>query len=100
MPSRPHKEQLGKGSSKIGTPQKSKTKKMRKVGKEGTSGMRSKSWRRSWNEEGSLQLNVMQKAPELVVHERMSPGKGVKCLKEKKKVKGWSTEEAKGSPKK
>ena len=39
----------------------------------------------------SLQLEVMQKAPELVVHERMSQGKGVKCTKENEKVKGWST---------
>ena len=44
----------------------------------------------------SLQAEVMQKASELVVHERMSQGKGVKCTKEKKKVKGWSTEEMKG----
>ena len=40
----------------------------------------------------------MQKAPELVVHERMSQGKGVKCSKEKKKVKRWSNEEKKGKP--
>ena len=36
----------------------------------------------------SFQAEVMQKAPELVVHERMPQGKGVKCTKEKKKVKG------------
>ena len=38
MPSRPHKEQLGKVSSKIGTLRKSKMKKRRKTktGKEGT----------------------------------------------------------------
>ena len=35
-------------------------------------------------------------SPELVVHERMSQGKGVKCTKEKKTVKGWSTVEMKG----
>ena len=46
----------------------------------------------------SLQAEVMQKAPESVVHERMSQGKGVKCTKEKKKVKGWSNEEIKGKP--
>ena len=38
---------------------------------------------------------VIQKAPELVVHERMSQSKGVKGKKEKKKVKGLSTEEMK-----
>ena len=43
--------------------------------------------------EGSpLQLEVMQKVPELVVQERMSQGKGAKGLKEKKKVQGWSIE--------
>ena len=41
--------------------------------------------------EGSLgQLEVMRRVPELVVHERMSQGKRVKGLKEKKKVSGWS----------
>ena len=40
-----------------------------------------------------LQAEVMQ----LVVHERMSQGKGVKCTKEKKKAKGLCTEEMKGS---
>ena len=35
----------------------------------------------------------MQKVPELVVQERMSQGKGVKGLKEKYKVQGWSIEE-------
>ena len=46
--------------------------------------------------EGSpLQLEVMQKVPELVVQERMFQGKGVKGLKEKKKVQGWSVEEMK-----
>ena len=44
--------------------------------------------------EGStLQLDVMQKAPELAVHERMTKGEEVKCTKEKKQVKGCSTEE-------
>ena len=40
-------------------------------------------------EGSSLQVEVMQKVPELVVHERMSQGEEVKCTKEKKKVKGW-----------
>ena len=46
-------------------------------------------------EGNSLQLEVMQKAPELVVHERMSQGEKAKGTKEKKKVKGWSIEEMK-----
>ena len=50
---------------------------------------------RTWMKGNSLQLEVMQKAPELVVHERMSQGKGVKCIKEKKRVTGWSSEEMK-----
>ena len=45
-------------------------------------------------EESSLHLDVMQKVPELVVHERTSQSKVVKGLKKKrKKVTGWSTEE-------
>ena len=46
-------------------------------------------------ERSSLQAEVVQKAPELVVHERMSQGEKVRGTKEKKKVKGWSTEEMK-----
>ena len=42
-----------------------------------------------------MQVKVMQKVPELVVHERMSQGEKAKCTKEKKTVKGWSTEEMK-----
>ena len=49
-------------------------------------------------EGNSLKLEVMQKVPELVVHERMSQGKRVKGLKEKKKVPGWSMEEMKEEP--
>ena len=45
-------------------------------------------------EGSSLQVEVMQTVPELVVRERMSQGEEVKCTKEKK-VKGWSTEEMK-----
>ena len=49
--------------------------------------------------EGStLQLDVMQKAPEVVLHERMSQGKGAKGIQEKKKVIGWSTEEVREKP--
>ena len=36
----------------------------------------------------SLKLEVMRKAPELGVHERMLQGKGVKGFKEKEKVSG------------
>ena len=54
-------------------------------------GLRMRSCRRVWNEEGwkevPLQAEVMQKVLELVVHERMPQGKGVKCTKEKKTVK-------------
>ena len=46
-------------------------------------------------EGSSLKLEVMQKVLELVVHERMSQGKGVKGRKEKKKVPGWFMEEMK-----
>ena len=42
----------------------------------------------------TLQAEVTQRVPELVVHERMSQGEKVKGAKEKK-VKGWSTEEMK-----
>ena len=45
-------------------------------------------------EGSSLQAEVMQKVPELVVHEPMSQGEEVRGTK-KKKVKEWSTEEMK-----
>ena len=48
--------------------------------------------------EGSSFLEVMRKVPELVVHERMSQGKGVKGFKEKRKVSGWSMEEMREKP--
>ena len=44
-------------------------------------------------EGSSWKLEVTQKVPEPVVHERMSQGKGVKGLKQKKKLPGWSIEE-------
>ena len=49
-------------------------------------------------EGSSLQLEVVRKVPGLVVHERMSQGKGVKGFKEKKNVSGWSVEEVKEKP--
>ena len=51
-------------------------------------------------EGSSLKLNAMQRVPELVVNERMSQGKRVKSLKEKKEVPGWSIEEMKETLKK
>ena len=44
-----------------------------------------------------LQAEVMQKVPDLVVHERMSHCNKAKRLEEKKKVKGWPTEEMKNN---
>ena len=49
-------------------------------------------------EGSSLQAEVKQKVLELLVHERMSDGKGVKCTKEEKTVKGLSTVEMRGKP--
>ena len=61
----------------------------RKRGKE--SGVRKLRWhgllcqmRQRRTEGDSLKLEVMREAPELVVHERMSQGEGVKGPKEKK----------------
>ena len=48
--------------------------------------------------EGSSLQEVMRKVPELVEHERMSQGKGVKGFKEKWKVSGWSTKEMRERP--
>ena len=45
-----------------------------------------------------LQAEVIQKAPECVVDERMSQSKGVKDKNLKKPVEGWSTEEKKKQP--
>ena len=61
-PSRPHKEQPGKVSSKAEVARKSKTKKRRKrrPGKRRTrwtcNGLRMRSWRRLWNEEGEKEV--------------------------------------------
>ena len=46
----------------------------------------------------SLKLEVMRKALELVVHERMSHGVGVRGLQEKNTVPGSSAEEMKEKP--
>ena len=46
----------------------------------------------------TLKLEVTRKAPEQVVHERLSQGKGMKGLKEKKMVPGWSIEEMMEKP--
>ena len=45
-----------------------------------------------------MKLEVMRKAPEQVVHERMSQGGGVRGPKEKKRVPGWFTGEIKEKP--
>ena len=44
-------------------------------------------------EGSSLKAEVMQKVPELVLHERMSQGGQARDTEEKKKIKGWSTED-------
>ena len=49
-------------------------------------------------EASSLNLDAMQKVPELVVNERMSQGERLKTPKEKKKVPGWSIEAMKERP--
>ena len=46
-------------------------------------------------EGSSLQLEVMRKVLELVVHERMSQGKGVKGFKEKEVLNKYEVEESK-----
>ena len=80
---------------------KLKMKKRRKADEKGTkwqpSGRRSKNCMR-WIEGDSLKLEYMRKAPELVVHERMSQGDRERGLKEKKRVPGWSAEEMKEKP--
>ena len=102
MPRRLRKELLGKVSGEAGTARKSKTMKRKKR----NSGKKEKQMELQWAEDEnleesseqrimercSLQAEVTHKAPEFVVHERMSQRKGVKGKKEKKKVKGWSTE--------
>ena len=74
MPSRPHKEQLGNMSSKVGTVLNSKTKRRKNMtGKKRTrwkcNGLRMKSWKRFWNDEERMEFFCR---PELAVHERMS----------------------------
>ena len=49
-------------------------------------------------EGSSMKADVMQKVLELVVHERMSQGQGVKSIKGKMKVIGWSPEEMREKP--
>ena len=106
VPRRPHKDQLGKVSCEAGIARKSKMKNRRNAGEKGTrwqhSAMKSKHWEeileRRRMEGSSLKLEVMQMVRELVVHERVTQGKGVKGFKEKKKVIGWSTEEMKNKP--
>ena len=49
-------------------------------------------------EGSSLELDVIRKAPELVVNERVLKGQRVKNTKAKKEVPRWSTEEMKQRP--
>ena len=45
-----------------------------------------------------MKLEFIRKAPELVVHEHMSQGEGVRGPKENKRVPGWSAEETNDKP--
>ena len=45
--------------------------------------------------EGARQVEALQNLPELVAQKRMTQLKKVEGFKEKKKRKGWSTEEIK-----
>ena len=103
---RPYKDQFGKVLCEAGIVHKLKMKKFRKAGEKGDQ------MAAQWEEEqkpeeilerrslegSSLQLEVMQNVQELVVHERMSHGKGLKGFKEKKKVSGRSVEEVREKP--
>ena len=51
------------------------------------------SFEQKWMEGFSLKTEAIQKVHELMVHERVCQVIDVKGTKEKKKVKGWSTEE-------
>ena len=59
-------------------------------------------WRSFWNEgerkEDPCRRKVLQKVPELTVHERMSQDEKARGTKEKKKAQGWSTEDMKDKP--
>ena len=68
-----------------------KMKKRRKAGEKGTTWQYSRGRAKTGEtvkqrriEGDSLKLEVMRKAPELVVHERMSQGEGVRGFEEKK----------------
>ena len=98
MPRRPHKEQ----STKV-TARKSNTKKR----KQRRTGKKKHQMEVQWTEDervenilerrrmegGSLQAEVVQKVPELVVHERMLQGEKAGGTRERMKVQGCSTEE-------
>ena len=77
---RPYKDQLGKVSREAWIAHKLKMQKRRKAGEKDQEEI----VERRRIEGTSLKLEVMQKVPEQVVQERMSQGKGVKGLKEKK----------------
>ena len=90
---RPYEDQLGKVSCEAVTVHKSK---MDQVAAQWDEEQKLEEILERRRMEGSsLKLEVMQKVPALVVHERMSQLKGLKGLKEKKKVPRWSIEEMK-----
>ena len=81
MLNRPSKGQSGRGTSKAGTVRISKLKERRKrrYGRKKAENEKLEVILEQRRMEGcSLQVEVMQKAPEFVVQERMSQGKGVK----------------------
>ena len=103
MPSRPHKGQSGKLSSKAGTARKLKTKKrmvedwQRRTRWKCNGGRGEAGGDLGTKKDGKklFAADVMQKAPESVVHEHMSQGEKVRSTKKQKNVKGWSTEDMK-----
>ena len=89
MPNRPAKDSRAKCQAKLGLLANRK----RRRG----DGLRMRSCWRDWNEEGWKDVPCRRKSCKTYMNARHK-GKGVKCAKEKKKVKGWSTEEMKGKP--
>ena len=103
---RPYKDQLRKVSCEAGTAHRLKNEEEEESWRQGDQMAAQREQEQKLEdilkhrrmEGGSLQLEVMRKVLELVVHERMSQGKWVKGFKEKKKVSGWSMEEMRRKP--
>ena len=105
MPNRPCKGQSGKVSNKVGIVSQIENEEEEKEEDWQKEDQMEVQWAECENLEESLErrrregssllAEVMQKVPELLVHERTSQGKGVKCKEEKKTVKGRSTVEMK-----